>query len=162
MRVTRYTDYAFRALIYLGLLGPDELVTIGDIAADYGISRNHLMKVVQKLVQQGYLHSVRGKFGGVRLALPPEAVRLGDVARVTETRERLLDCQHDDCEPVCLLEPDCPVAGIMDEAVEAFFQVLDRYSLADVLARPERLGALVDGDHFRPRSMTSGGCSGTD
>lgn len=142
MRLTRHTDYAFRALIYLGLLEKDQLATIGNIATDYGISRNHLMKVIQKLVQSGYVHSVRGKFGGVCLGVAPRDVRLGAVARVTESQERMLDCR-DDSYP---LSSDCPLQDAMDEAMDAFFKALDRYTLEDMLTQPERLAALVGMD----------------
>ena len=142
MRLTRHTDYAFRALIYLGLLEKEQLATIGNIATDYGISRNHLMKVIQKLVQSGYVHSVRGKFGGVCLRLPPGDVRLGAVARVTESHEPMLDCRDDSCP----LSSECPLQDAMDEAMDAFFLALDRYTLEDMLAQPERLAALVGMD----------------
>ena len=142
MRLTRHTDYAFRALIYLGLLEKDQLATIGNIATDYGISRNHLMKVIQKLVQSGYVHSVRGKFGGVCLGVAPRDVRLGAVARVTESQERMLDCR-DDSYP---LSSDCPLQDAMDEGMDAFFKALDRHTLEDMLTQPERLAALVGMD----------------
>ena len=146
MRLTRHTDYAFRALIYLGLLEDGKLATIGAIASDYGSSRNHLMKVVQKLVQNGYVHSVRGKFGGVCLALPQEEVRLGEVARITEPRERMLDCRDGDGAENCPLAPDCPLQDAMDQAMDAFYEVLDRYTLEDMLARPGRLTVLLGMD----------------
>lgn len=142
MRLTRHTDYAFRALIYLGLLEKDQLATIGNIATDYGISRNHLMKVIQKLVQSGYVHSVRGKFGGVCLGVAPRDVRLGAVARVTESQERMLDCRDDSCP----LSSDCPLQDAMDEGMDAFFKALDRHTLEDMLTQPERLAALVGMD----------------
>ena len=146
MRLTRHTDYAFRALIYLGLLEQGKLATIGSIATDYGISRNHLMKVIQKLVQNGYVHSVRGKFGGVCLARSLGDVRLGAVARVTEPRERMLDCRDNGNGVSCPLAEDCPLQDAMDEAMNAFFEVLDRYTLEDLLAQPDRLAVLVGMD----------------
>ncbi|WP_290650897.1 Rrf2 family transcriptional regulator [Aquisalimonas sp.] len=133
MRVTRHTDYAFQALIYMGMTPDEQLSTIGRIAEKYDISRNHLMKVVQKLVQHGYVHSVRGRLGGVRLAVSPRDIRLGEVARVTEAQGYFIECREDTAgRPV-------PLRHAMSEAMEAFFTALDRYTLHDLLGYPERL-----------------------
>ncbi|MFV8836717.1 Rrf2 family transcriptional regulator [Aquisalimonas sp.] len=143
MRLTRHTDHAFRALIYMGLLEGGELVTIGRIAEDYAISRNHLMKVMQKLVQNGFVASTRGKHGGVRLGASPHEIRLGDVARVTEAQDQVNACLDSNGDQECPLQPECPLHQAMGEAMEAFYAVLDRYTLADMLAEPDRLGALL-------------------
>ncbi|AZI34996.1 putative BadM/Rrf2 family transcriptional regulator [Caenibius tardaugens NBRC 16725] len=128
MRLTRYTDYAMRVLLYLGT-HPDRLCSIAEIAQVYAISQNHLMKVVNDLVNADYLHSVRGRNGGIRLARPAEAINVGALIRHTEDGFELVDCGS------CLIAPACGLTGVLDEALLAFLAVLDRYTLADVLAR---------------------------
>lgn len=128
MRLTRYTDYAMRVLLYLGR-DPGRLHGIADMARAYGISQNHLMKVVSDLVNAGYLDSVRGRNGGVRLARPPAEINVGALVRHTEDGFDLLDCGS------CLIAPACGLTSVLDEALGAFLAVLDGYSLADVLAR---------------------------
>lgn len=128
MRLTRYTDYAMRVLLYLGRQ-PGELASIACIARAYGISQNHLMKVVNDLVNAGYLDSVRGRNGGIRLARPPAEINVGALIRHTEDDFDLVDCGS------CLIAPACGLTSVLDEALLAFLKVLDSYSLGDVLAR---------------------------
>ena len=133
MRLTRYTDYAMRVLLYLGAQ-PDRVCSIPEMARAYGISQNHLMKVVHQLGRAGYVTGVRGRNGGVRLARPADAINVGAVIRQSETQPgaeglALLDC------PACPIAPACGLAGVVDEALAAFFAVLDRYTLADLLDR---------------------------
>src|SRR3546814_6568697 len=99
MRLTRYSDYAIRVLLHLGSQPGDRLSSIGDVARSYGISQNHLMKVVNDLVKAGYLESVRGRFGGIRLARPPESINIGEVVRHTEDGFDLVDCGN------CVIAP---------------------------------------------------------
>lgn len=140
MRLTTFSDYALRVLMYLGTKG-GELATIGDIAGAYGISANHLMKVVHRLAQGGYVETVRGKGGGMRLARPPEAIRLGALLRETEEK-RLVEC-FDRASPGCRVESACLLRGMLSEALEAFFAVLDRHTLADLLAPRRKLAKLL-------------------
>jgi Rrf2 family nitric oxide-sensitive transcriptional repressor len=128
MRLTRYTDYAIRVLLYLGAR-PGQLCAIGEIAEAYAISQNHLMKLVNDLVNARYLESVRGRAGGVRLARPPDGINIGALIRHTENDVGLVDCGR------CVIAPACGVIGVLDEAMEAFFGVLDRYTLADMLTK---------------------------
>lgn len=128
MRLTRYTDYAIRVLLYLGRQ-PGRLRPIGEIARAYGISQNHLMKVVNDLVNAGYLESVRGRNGGIRLARPADAINIGAVVRHTEDDFDLVGCGR------CIIGSACGLTDALDEAVDAFMTVLDRYSLADIMAR---------------------------
>jgi len=128
MRLTRYTDYALRVLLYLGR-EPARLCSIAEIARAYTISQNHLMKVVNDLVNAGYLESVRGRTGGIRLARPPAEINVGALIRHTEDDFDLVECGS------CLIAPACGVTSVLDEALEGFMAVLNRYSLADVLAR---------------------------
>lgn len=136
MRLTRYSDYAMRVLLYLGRQ-PDRLCSIAEIAKAYGISQNHLMKVVSDLVSAGYLASVRGRSGGVRLARPANQINLGALIRHTEDDFDLVGCGR------CIIAPACGLTSMLDEALAAFLAVLDRYSLADVLARKGDFMALL-------------------
>lgn len=133
MRLTTFSDYAFRVLIYLGST-PEGLATIADIAAAYGISENHLMKVVHHLARLGCVETVRGKGGGMRLAKPPEEINVGEVLRATEDGFALVDCMEEG-ESDCRIARACALKGALGEAVAAFLRVLDGYTLAD-LARP--------------------------
>jgi len=128
MRLTRYTDYAMRVLLYLGLR-TDRLCSISEIATAYGISQNHLMKVVSDLVSAGYLESVRGRSGGIRLAMPAERINVGKLIRHTEDDFDLVECG------ACIIAPACGLTSVLDEALGAFLAVLGRYTLADVLAK---------------------------
>lgn len=128
MHLTRYTDYALRTLLYLGRQS-DRLCSIAEVASAYGISQNHLMKVVSDLVGGGYLESVRGRNGGIRLGRPANELNIGALVRHTEDDLDLVDCGS------CIIGPACGLTGLLDEALQAFLAVLDRYTLADVLAR---------------------------
>ena len=141
MRLTVYTDYSLRLLIY-ATLKPDGLVNISDVADAYGISRSHLTKVVHQLGIAGFLETVRGKGGGLRLARPPAAIRIGDVVRCTEPDMALTPCfQADDAS--CPIAPACFLRTALQEACDAFLGVLDRYTLADLAVGGPRLRGLV-------------------
>jgi Rrf2 family nitric oxide-sensitive transcriptional repressor len=137
MRLTRYTDYAIRVLLYLGAQPADELAPIAQIARAYGISQNHLMKVVNDLVNAGYLTSVRGRFGGVRLGMAPRDINVGAMVRHTEEGFDLVECG------ACIIAPACGLTGALHEAMAAFMAVLDTYTLEDLLVRREGLAALL-------------------
>lgn len=141
MRLTVYTDFSLRLLMYLALK-EDGLATIAEVAESYGISRNHLMKVAHQLGLAGYVTSVRGKNGGLRLARGAETIILGDVVRRTEPDLALVPCFHPVDAP-CAIWPKCVLREAMQNALEAFLETLDGYTLAD-LARPEaQLRALL-------------------
>jgi Rrf2 family nitric oxide-sensitive transcriptional repressor len=131
MRLTTFTDYSLRVLIYLGLQD-NALVTIGDVANAYGISKNHLMKVVHYLGQQGYVETQRGKSGGLRLARAPEDINLGQLVRDTESQTMLVECFGLETSE-CRIEPVCALRGILTRSLQAFYAVLDEHTLADVL-----------------------------
>lgn len=141
MRFTRYTDYALRVLMYLGRKGED-LSTIKEIAARYGISENHLMKVVHQLGRHGYITTIRGRQGGMRLAAAPDKINIGEVVRVTEDDLRIVEC-FDDKTNACPITKVCGLAGMIDEALAAFLAVLDQKTLADVLGKSVGLGAVL-------------------
>jgi Rrf2 family nitric oxide-sensitive transcriptional repressor len=147
MRLTSFTDYTLRVLIYLGTHQREErLATIGDIAHAYGISENHLMKVVHHLSRQGYVETVRGKGGGMRLARAPEHINVGDVVRGAEEDLALVQCFQQDGRP-CPIESACTLIGLLERALGAFFEVLDRYTLADLLKpQPQLLRIFRDAD----------------
>jgi Rrf2 family nitric oxide-sensitive transcriptional repressor len=135
MRLTTYTDYALRVLIYVGLKA--ELVTISEISEAYGISRNHLVKIVHDLGSRGYLRTIRGKHGGIRLAKPAMEIKVGELVRVLEEDMRLVQCFDPASPDGCCIEPTCVLRHVLHDALEAFLQELDRYTLADLL-RPDR------------------------
>lgn len=139
MRLTIFTDYTLRTLMYLALR-PDRLVTIGDVAAAYRISNNHLMKVVHQLALAGDVATVRGQHGGLRLARPAAEINVGAVVRRTEADFDIVPCFG--TEAGCAIQPDCALAGMLDEALRAFLAALDRYTLAD-LVRPRAALALL-------------------
>ena len=141
MRLTTHTDYALRVLMYLALR-PGESSTIQEIAERYGISKNHLMKVVQHLGAAGWIETSRGRGGGLRLARPAAAIDLGDVVRSTEEDVALVECFKPE-ENLCAITPACRLKGIFAEALEAFFQALSRYTLADLVQRPASLARLL-------------------
>ena len=136
MQLTRFTDYAFRVLIHLGH-HPDVLATVGALAAEHGISRHHLTRVVYQLGLKGYIETVRGKGGGFRLARRPTDIRLGDVVRDMEPALELAECFRPG-EVGCILLPACALKSFLADAGDAFLASLDRHSLAD-LVRPASL-----------------------
>ncbi|MFZ3032458.1 MAG: Rrf2 family transcriptional regulator [Parvibaculum sp.] len=136
MRVTLHTDYALRMLMLLAM-EPDELHTIEEVSTRYDISRNHLMKVTQTLAQAGYVESIRGRNGGLRLGKHPEDINIGAVVRTTEDGFNLVECFGED--NACVISTACGLRGPLEEALAAFLAVLDRYTLADLLQNPGRL-----------------------
>ncbi len=142
MRVTHYTDYSLRVLIYLGLR-PDERSTIREISEAYGISRNHLMKVVQRLAASGYVRSVRGVGGGLNLSSAADEIRIGEVVRVMEPDLGLVECFRSDNQ--CVITPACRLKGMLGEALAQFLATLNRYTLADLLSneKSEQLEVLL-------------------
>lgn len=143
MRLTSFTDYSLRVLMYLSVK-EGELSTISEIAERYAISRNHLMKVVYELGRLGYVETVRGKHGGMRLRDTPARINLGQVVRCTENDMALVECFSS--QNYCRLTPSCVLRGVLSEALQAFFSVLDRYSLADLLQPKQELATLLGVD----------------
>ncbi len=141
MRLTTFSDYTLRVLIYLGV-HDDQIVTIEQIAGAYGISANHLMKVVHFLAKSGYIETTRGKGGGMRLGLAPEKINLGEVVRSTEDNRKLVECFDRDAS-ACRIESACVLRGMLGEALEAFFRSLDPYTLADLIAPKPRLAKIL-------------------
>jgi Rrf2 family nitric oxide-sensitive transcriptional repressor len=141
VRLTVYTDYALRMLMYLALK-EDQLATIAEIAESYDISRNHLMKVAHQLGVGGFVETVRGRGGGLRLAKPLHSIGLGDVVRYTEPDMAIVSC----FEPVdapCAIHPSCVLKRALKKARDAFLEVLDSYTLDDLVQPRARLTALL-------------------
>lgn len=139
MHLTMYTDYALRTLIFLAAR-PDGS-TVAEIARAYGVSRNHLVKVVHNLGKTGYVHTTKGRSGGVTLARPASSIRLHHVVRDMEPHMELVECFGE--EPSCPITPACRLRKVLDEAGDAFMQVLADYTLADMAANSRRLEALL-------------------
>ncbi|HWM82220.1 MAG TPA: Rrf2 family transcriptional regulator [Pseudolabrys sp.] len=137
MRLTNFTDYALRVLMYAAA-HRDRLITIEETAQVYGISRAHLMKVANQLTRAGFLVAVRGRSGGLKLAKPPEQVGLGDVVRATEPDFTMVECFGSDNS--CLITQRCRLRGILKEALGAFIGTLDRHTLADLILNPASFG----------------------
>lgn len=126
MKLTLFTDYALRVLLWLGA-HPDRLGSVSGISTAYGISKNHLMKVVHELGRKGLVETVRGRSGGVRLARPASQIRIGEVVRCTEEPGALVDCED------CAVADICRMPGVFGKAMSAFLDALDSYTLADML-----------------------------
>jgi Rrf2 family transcriptional regulator, nitric oxide-sensitive transcriptional repressor len=135
MHLTTLTDYSMRLLMYVAR-HPDRLCTIAEIADAYGISAAHLMKVTHQLGLAGWIETVRGKGGGMRLAHAPDAIRLGDVVRSVEPDFRMVECFDKSGVNDCRLDGHCRLSGILEGALQDFLGHLDRYTLADILSPP--------------------------
>jgi len=131
MQLTSYTDYSLRALLYLGT-HQDRLVTISEISEYHGISRNHLVKVIHNLGKTGYIETLRGKSGGIRLALKPEDIVIADVVRLTEPHMNIQECFSRETN-TCPLIDRCKLAGVLHQARQGFMKVLENQRLADIL-----------------------------
>jgi Rrf2 family nitric oxide-sensitive transcriptional repressor len=151
MRLTLWTDYALRTLMYVGA-NEGRLATIAEIAATFAVSKAHLMKVVNKLARLGYVETVRGKGGGIRLARPPTEIGVGAVVRHTEEELAVMGCLAD--SDFCRLDGCCVLKRAFREATLAFLATLDRYTLADLLmpkpALAHRLGLAPRGERRNP------------
>jgi len=136
MQLTLHTDYALRTLLYLAHF-PGRRVGTEEISAAYGISKNHLVRVVHTLAEGGFVQVTVGRAGGVELARPPAEVRLGEVIRKTEASFRLVEC-HDATDNQCPITPVCGLKSILDRALVVFLAELDKHTLADLSAERTR------------------------
>ena len=167
MRLTNYSDYALRILMYLAAMpSSNTLVTISDIADSYQISKSHLTKIVHQLAQLGYIDSVRGKNGGIRLAMAAKDINLGEILRHTEpdfaivpcfenkflddnssqqllTEEKTNNLTHNPSKIICAISPACQLKGVFYEATKAFISVVDKYTLADITQNNNELQQLL-------------------
>ncbi len=143
MRLTRLTDYSFRVLIYLATNAPRQ-ATIREIAAAYGISKNHLMKVANLLARYGFVRAVRGRGGGLLLGKAPTEIVLGDVVRKLEDDFAVVECMAGPGR--CRIEPGCELKRILSKATDAFLHTLDAATLADIVRERETIAFLLEGD----------------
>jgi Rrf2 family nitric oxide-sensitive transcriptional repressor len=141
MRLTTFTDYSLRVMIYLAA-EPGRRATIAEIAQSYSISENHLVKVVHFLGQSGWLANVRGRGGGLALAKDPSDIRMGEVVRITEGSDHPAECFGENAGS-CPIARICRLRGVLGEAVEAFYAVLDKYTLEDVVHNRQALARML-------------------
>jgi Rrf2 family transcriptional regulator, nitric oxide-sensitive transcriptional repressor len=135
MRINTYTDYSLRVLIHAAAKYP-VLATVQEVADAFAISRNHLMKVISELARAGYLKTQRGRTGGFTLARPANRLKIGEIVRFCERDSVLVEC-FDPVSNRCAITPACRLKFHLHEALEAFYAVLDRYTVADLYDRPE-------------------------
>ncbi|MBM4762860.1 Rrf2 family transcriptional regulator [Bacillus sp. B15-48] len=148
MRLTNYTDFSLRVLIYLALKSKDELSTIKEIADSYKISKNHLMKIIHELGQLGYIETIRGRNGGIRLAKHPVDINIGEVVSKTEEDFPIVDCFSEGGN-YCVISPACKLKHVLYEALQEFINVLKTYTLEDLIINKDELSQL-----FRAASNT--------
>lgn len=137
MRLTRYTDYSLRVLIHLAL-NDEQLCSIGEIARTYELSHNHLMKVVNALAREGFVETVRGRAGGMRLARAADSISVGEVVRHTEEGFQLAECSG------CALSPACGLTGVLAKGMQAMLAVFDSYTIADLLTDKDTMRRLIN------------------
>lgn len=149
MRLTLHTDYSLRVLIHAAV-ADGKLITISDIAEGFDISKHHLTKVVNDLSQKGYLDTVRGRGGGIRLRRPPRDINIGEVVRQTEDRLDVIGCLGQ--RGYCRIERVCVLRGLLQDAIQAFLSVLDGYTLADLIKPQRALASLLLLDQHEARA----------
>lgn len=137
MRLNVFTDYSLRVLIQAAIRHPNR-VTIDEVAKAYGISRNHLIKVINELGRAGFLVTQRGRAGGFTLARPAERILVSDVVKFGEEGQPLVECFNAE-RNTCVITPACRLKGALAEAQRAFFDVLAKYTIADVCSNPDAL-----------------------
>jgi Rrf2 family nitric oxide-sensitive transcriptional repressor len=138
MRLSDYTDYTLRVLMFCAT-HRERLLTIAELADGLQVSKNHLMKVVNDLARQGLLETTRGRGGGLRLSKAPQAIRIGDVVRASETDFRIVEC-FDAASDTCTLTPGCALRGVLNKALQAWLAALDAVTLADITDSGLRMG----------------------
>jgi Rrf2 family nitric oxide-sensitive transcriptional repressor len=142
MRLTVYSDYALRLMMYLGLR-TDSLSTIDDVSRAYGISKAHLMKITHELGKKGLIETVRGRQGGMRLAREASAIGVGEIVRACESDFALVPCMETEAGIVCPVQPACVLKRALALAAAAFLEVLDGYTLQDLVGPTASLRQLL-------------------
>jgi Rrf2 family nitric oxide-sensitive transcriptional repressor len=142
MRLTQHTDYALRMLIQAALRTP-ALITVGEVAQTFDLSATHLNKVAQTLAEHGYLQTVRGRSGGLRLIREPELIRLGELVSVTEPDFQIAPCMAPN-NAICPIYDPCALRGVLSQAIAAFIAELNKWTLADLVKRRTPLLLAID------------------
>lgn len=142
MRLTMYTDFSLRVLIYLGAKEHGELSRVQEISDTYGISKNHLTKVVHELGKMGLIETIRGRGGGIRMKVEPENINVGELVRMTEDDFHLVECFKSGSNN-CVLSPVCRLKGALHEALNAYLTVLDSYTVADFIVNKDELASIL-------------------
>lgn len=142
MQLKKYTDYALRVLIFVGMKREGELASIKEISETYGISHHHLSKIVHELNKEQLIETIRGRYGGMRLAKDPKDINVGAVVRTIEQDFALLEC-FDGGKNHCIISPACKLKHALHKALEAFFSVLDDYTLDDLIVNEDELLSLM-------------------
>ena len=140
MQLTHYTDYGLRVLIFLSIQDAEQRITITDISERFSIPRNHLVKVVHQLGKLNFINTTRGKYGGIKLGMDADKIRIGDVVRKMEARLDVVDCNS---PSPCPIQPGCKLKSILQKAGQTFLNVLDEYTIADLQEYPEQLVELL-------------------
>ncbi|NLS20511.1 Rrf2 family transcriptional regulator [Rhizobium sp. P40RR-XXII] len=143
MRLTVYSDYALRLMMYLGLRPGGNPSTIDEVAAAYGISKAHLMKITNELGRKGLIETIRGRQGGMRLAHDASAIRVGDIVRACEPDFALVPCMEAEGGNACVVLPACVLKRALATATAAFLEVLDGYTLQDLVGPTVALRQLL-------------------
>lgn len=138
MRLTNYTDYSLRVLVYLATKPDGELSNIKEIADVYNISKNHLMKVTYELGKMNVIETIRGRNGGIRLAHSPDKINIGEIVRKTEEDFHIVEC-FDEEHNQCVISPACGLKHVLKKALQAYFAVLDQYTLSDLMKNQNSL-----------------------
>ncbi|MDR5779635.1 Rrf2 family transcriptional regulator [Caballeronia sp. LZ065] len=151
MRLTDYTDYALRVLLYLSVR-PAGLATIQEISDAYGVSKNHLMKIVQQLGELGWVETVRGRNGGLRLAEHSGALTVGEIVRKTESDFAIVGCfgPADEGEKVCVIQSQCRLRGVVAAARDAFLAELDKHTIGELASPASELARLLNIPNLAP------------
>ncbi|MEK3799849.1 Rrf2 family transcriptional regulator [Peribacillus sp. FSL H8-0477] len=141
MRLTSYSDFSLRVLLYVAV-NSEKLVTIKEISEAYEISSNHLMKIIYNLGKMNYIETIRGRNGGIRLSKQPADINIGELIRKTEEDFYLVECFKEDNN--CVITPVCSLKHMLNEALNSFFLVLDKYTLEDILTNKSVLKEYFD------------------
>ena len=144
MQLTKFTDFGLRVLMYLAAMPEQGVVTVGELAQRFEIPKNHLNKVVNRMVKQGWVIATPGRNGGVRMGQAPETLHLGDILRAMEGHTELVDCN----QPPCALRGNCYLKRVLDIGQREFYAGMNRYSLAE-LVQPQT-AAVIARMHFQP------------
>ena len=142
MKLKKYTDYALRVLIFVGSKEQDQLSSVKEISAVFFISENHLSKIVFQLSKLGLVETIRGRNGGIRLAKQPNDIYIGDVVRYMEDDFNIMECFEEGTNH-CVISPSCRLKNILNQALVGFLQILDQYTLEDLLVNKDALVNLM-------------------